>query len=515
MSTGSGGMDSAQVAKVIRVLSVGQLLRTAQYGISSMAVNQLALSLSDNNHGAVVAHIAKAATFGSLLELLSSPFFGQLTDTYGRKPMLLASGMAKLVPYVLLVVSPSMHAIFALNAMQEVAYQMYRLSDQAILADIVHGPKELAIAQSATSSMMGGALVFGNLAGGYLAKANPKIPFLVAISCNLGFGILVQFCLPETHRRSDGTRGAGKHAVVLNAAGGKATLAPSAARPVSKRPNPVLRLLRSGRVLRLLTISNVLTSVVDLTWTIRSVMALQRIGMGPVEYGVWEAFNGLVLLCSGKATALMLRLFDVHGFNLVAHALSITRQIITAFARRRSHLYLALIPEIFGGEGVRLSCLRALHTRAAVVEGMGIGEAGAALRTLQSISGMIATTVFGFVYQRGSSFPWLLAAVFAVLGEGVFMMLGRDELQKGTETKVYEPESEPEPEPATDGGPRVVGRQEPEQIVSLLHKEDEVPQQEQKQEQQIDHVRAESSREEPKPEPEPEPELEPEPETGT
>ena len=154
--------------------------------------------------------------------------------------------------------------------------------------------------------------------------------------------------------------------------------------------------------------------------------------MGPVEYGVWEAFNGLVLLSSGKATALMLRVFDVHGFNFVAHVLSTVRQLITAFARRRSHLYIALIPEVFGGEGVRISCLRALHTRAAVVAGMGIGEAGAALRTLQSISGMLATTLFGSMYQRGSHLPWLLAAVFAVLGEGVFMMLGKHELQKGT-----------------------------------------------------------------------------------
>ena len=32
--------------------------------------------------------------------------------------------------------------------------------------------------------------------------------------------------------------------------------------------------------------------------------------------------------------------------------------------------------------------------------------------------------------------PWLLAAVFALLGEGVFMMLGRDELLKGTEDEV-------------------------------------------------------------------------------
>ena len=158
--------------------------------------------------------------------------------------------------------------------------------------------------------------------------------------------------------------------------------------------------------------------------------------MGSVEYGVWEAFNGAVLLSSSKVTALMLRVLDVHGFNLAAHGMSIVRQLVTAFAMRRSHLYLALIPEVFGGEGVRLSCLRALHTRAAVAQGMSIGEAGAALRTLQSISGMLATALFGFVYQRGSSLPWFLAAMFALLGEGVFMMLGRDELLKGIEDTV-------------------------------------------------------------------------------
>lgn len=446
MSAASTGAEKAQVSRVIRVLSLGQLLRTAQYGISSMAVNQLALSLSGNNHGAVVAHIARAATFGSLLELLSSPFFGQLTESYGRKPILLASGMAKLIPYALLVVSPSMHVIFALNAMQEVAYQMYRLSDQAILADIVHEPKELAIAQSATSSMMGGALIFGNLAGGYLAKATPQTPFLIAVCCNLAFGLLVQLGLRETHSPNHcntGLRNGSSHT-------------DGAARPIPKRPNPVLQLLTSGRVLRLLTISNVLSSIVDLTWTIRSVMALQRIGMGPIEYGVWEAFNGAVLLSSGKVTALMLRVLDVHGFNAAAHGMSIVRQLVTAFAMRRSHLYLALIPELFGGEGVRLSCLRALHTRAAVAQGMSIGEAGAALRTLQSISGMLATSLFGFVYQRGSRLPWLLAAMFALLGEGVFMMLGRDELLKGTADEVRpvsKPASktrstaEPEPEP--------------------------------------------------------------------
>ena len=52
------------------------------------------------------------------------------TDAVGRKPVLLLAGTAKLIPYLLLLTAPSMGAIFALNAVQEVAYQMYRLSDQ-------------------------------------------------------------------------------------------------------------------------------------------------------------------------------------------------------------------------------------------------------------------------------------------------------------------------------------------------------------------------------------------------
>ena len=130
--------------------------------------------------------------------------------------------------------------------------------------------------------MMGGAMIIGNLSGGYLAKNNPKVPFILAVACNLIFGGLVSMFLRETH--------------VPDPAGARApAAAPRQAKAKAAPGGAVLRLLRSGRTLRLLTISNVLTSVVDLTWTIRSVMALQRLGMGPAEYGVWESVNGVVL----------------------------------------------------------------------------------------------------------------------------------------------------------------------------------------------------------------------------
>ena len=100
-------------------------------------------------------------------------------------------------------------------------------------------------------------MIIGNLSGGYLAKNNPKVPFILAVACNLIFGGLVSMFLRETHVPDPGAR--------------PPAAAPRQPKAKSAPGGAVLRLLRSGRTLRLLTISNVLTSVVDLTWTIRSV----------------------------------------------------------------------------------------------------------------------------------------------------------------------------------------------------------------------------------------------------
>ena len=42
-------------------------------------------------------------------------------------------------------------------------------------------------------------MIIGNLSGGYLAKNNPKVPFILAVACNLIFGGLVSMFLRETH----------------------------------------------------------------------------------------------------------------------------------------------------------------------------------------------------------------------------------------------------------------------------------------------------------------------------
>ena len=79
--------------------------------------------------------------FPAFICLISFVFFFLLPSNSPRFSGCLITKCVKLVG-----------AIFAVNAVQEVAYQMYRLSDQSILADIISDPKRLAVAQAETSS---------------------------------------------------------------------------------------------------------------------------------------------------------------------------------------------------------------------------------------------------------------------------------------------------------------------------------------------------------------------------
>ena len=90
-------------------------------------------------------------------------------------------------------------------------------------------------------------------------------------------------------------------------------------------------------------------------------------------------------MTSGYATKFMLRVTGgVHGFNLLTHCCGVLSHIILAVASQPWHLFTALAPMTLGEMGVRQSGLIALHTRAAAAAGMGLGDAAAKLKTLQS-----------------------------------------------------------------------------------------------------------------------------------
>ena len=93
--------DPAVVERTIRALQVGQFLRSCQHAFTNAAQTTLALQVTGGDQAVVAAFMSRAGSLSSLLELLTNPLVGSLSDNFGRKPIMLAGGMAKFIPYML------------------------------------------------------------------------------------------------------------------------------------------------------------------------------------------------------------------------------------------------------------------------------------------------------------------------------------------------------------------------------------------------------------------------------
>ena len=77
--------------------------------------------------------------------------------------------------------------------------------------------------------------------------------------------------------------------------------------------------------------------------------------------------------------------------------------------------------------GVRQSGTMALHTRAAAAAGYGLGEAQAALKTIQSAVQLSMPVVYGRLFSLHPSSPWAVAGMLAACSQAVFSMLSEEE----------------------------------------------------------------------------------------
>ena len=121
---------------------------------------------------------------------------GNLSDAYGRRPVLLASLFAFGVNYALMGFAPSLPWLFAGRAVTGLAGAVYAPAN-AFVADISE-PDQRAQRFALVGAAFGVGFVLGPALGGLLGELGPRAPFFVAAGlalANFGYGLLV---LPET-----------------------------------------------------------------------------------------------------------------------------------------------------------------------------------------------------------------------------------------------------------------------------------------------------------------------------
>ncbi len=201
----------------------------------------------------------------SLCQLIAAPYWGRLSDRYGRRPILMSSLAGACLSYVLLGVAGNVWWLLASRMLA--GFMAGNIAAVFAYAADVSRPEKRAGTLGLIGAAIGigfslGPPVGGLLAGSDPATANYTVPAAVSSGLAILAIVLVHFVLPESHRAQ-----------------------PSSA-PATSAHRGVLRLLRERpRLARLAAATLAITYAQAILESIFAIWALHRYGLGPRNVG--------------------------------------------------------------------------------------------------------------------------------------------------------------------------------------------------------------------------------------
>jgi MFS transporter, DHA1 family, tetracycline resistance protein len=132
----------------------------------------------------------------SVTQFLFGPTMGNLSDAYGRRPLLLLAVFGLFIDYLLMSFAPNLFWLFVGRAFAGLCGASYVIAN-AYIADVT-APEERAKAFGMMGAAFGLGFVVGPAIGGLLGEYGARVPFYVAAgvsALNLLYG---WFVLPET-----------------------------------------------------------------------------------------------------------------------------------------------------------------------------------------------------------------------------------------------------------------------------------------------------------------------------
>jgi MFS transporter, DHA1 family, tetracycline resistance protein len=172
------------------------LIDTIGFGIIMPVLPQLIMQIA-------AVDVSGAARIGGLLlavfaglQFLFGPVMGNLSDRFGRRPVLLVSLFAFGVNYALMGLAPNLLWLFIGRGLTGMAGAVYAPAT-AFVADVTP-PEKRAQSFGLIGAAFGLGFVLGPALGGLLGESGPRAPFFAAASlAGLNF-IYGYFVLPES-----------------------------------------------------------------------------------------------------------------------------------------------------------------------------------------------------------------------------------------------------------------------------------------------------------------------------
>ncbi|MBB3869442.1 MFS transporter [Parageobacillus toebii NBRC 107807] len=133
----------------------------------------------------------------SLMQLLFAPFWGQISDRYGRKPILFIGIAGLSLSFFLFAVSKTLTMLFIARIIGGMLSAATIPTAMAYVADVTT-PQERGKAMGAIGAATGLGFIFGPAIGGIFSKINLHIPFFISGTLSAVTACLVLLFLKES-----------------------------------------------------------------------------------------------------------------------------------------------------------------------------------------------------------------------------------------------------------------------------------------------------------------------------
>jgi DHA1 family tetracycline resistance protein-like MFS transporter len=136
------------------------------------------------------------AAMWALMQLTFAPIFGNLSDRFGRRPVLLVAMFGLAIDYVIMALAPNIGWLFVGRMISGVAASSQSAAG-AYVADVSE-PKDRARNFGRFQAAANAGTLIGPLIGGCLGVFDPRAPFWVAAAFGLANGLYGLFFVPES-----------------------------------------------------------------------------------------------------------------------------------------------------------------------------------------------------------------------------------------------------------------------------------------------------------------------------
>ncbi|MGN6436176.1 MAG: TCR/Tet family MFS transporter [Agriterribacter sp.] len=132
----------------------------------------------------------------AIMQFVFAPVLGNLSDRYGRRPVLLFSLFGFGIDYILLAIAPNIGWLFVGRIIAGITGASFTTAT-AYIADI-SAPEDRAKNFGMIGAAFGLGFIIGPVIGGLLGSLGPRVPFIAAAALTLLNWLYGYFVLPES-----------------------------------------------------------------------------------------------------------------------------------------------------------------------------------------------------------------------------------------------------------------------------------------------------------------------------